>query len=64
MSIKNRAAKVRRHTRTCAPKQRFRDREAAVAALMALGRKRGAVTGQLDAYHCLACRTWHYGHRP
>lgn len=64
MSIKNRAAKLRRHTRTCTGKRRFANRDAALTALLALGRNRGAVTSQLSAYRCLACRTWHFGHRP
>lgn len=64
MSIKNRAAKARRHGKTCAPKQRYASREAALAAIHSLARNRGAVTGQLGVYRCLACKTWHFGHRP
>lgn len=63
MSIKNRAAKNRRHKRTCESKRRFADREAALAAMRSLGWKRGAVIGQLQAYRCLACKLWHFGHR-
>jgi len=64
VSIKNRAAKQRRHAKTCGPKQRFPNRAAALAAIHALARNRGAVTGQLGVYRCLSCKTWHFGHRP
>lgn len=64
MSIKNRAAKVRRHKRVCEGKVRHPDRSSALTALLSLRRNRGAVTSQLGVYRCLACSTWHFGHRP
>lgn len=62
MTVKNRAAKLARHKRSCPAKQKFANRECAVTAFLSFVRSTGADKTQFEVYRCLACTGYHWGH--
>lgn len=50
--------------RGCTGKVAQPTREAALAQLASLVRRRGALSSRYQAYQCPHCGAWHIGHRP